>query len=177
MAGNAHKTKTKEKNRILNLNRIRLIDNGGNQVGIVSPEEAFKLAWEEDLDLVEVAPDAEPPVIRIMDYGKYKYKQSKREKAIKQSNKLEKTKEIKLSPSIGEHDYNFKKDHAEEFLQSGSKTIFTIPFKGREVTHPELGREIMQRLVKDLSDIGDVISPPRMKGRFMSMVMAPQSNK
>jgi translation initiation factor IF-3 len=153
-----------------------LIDNDGDQIGIVDPKEALRIAQSKELDLVEVASNANPPVVRIMDYGKYKYKRSKQEKARKQSQKPEKTKEIKLSPSIGEHDYEFKRNHAEEFLRSGSKTVFTVAFKGRELAHPGLGKEILQRLAEELSDVGEVVSSPQLRGRFMSMVMAPQSN-
>jgi translation initiation factor IF-3 len=164
-----------ERNRILNLPEVRLIDTDGGQIGVVTPREALRIAQNKDLDLVEVAPDAKPPVVRIMDYGKYKYKQSKQEKAKRQGSKSEKTKEIKLRPSIGEHDYEFKKNHAKEFLSSGSKTVFTIPFRGREISHPELGENILRRMADDLSEVGEVDSPPQLKGRFMSMVMVPKS--
>lgn len=140
----------------------------------MNPRKALSTAKQKGLDLVEVAPNADPPVCRIVDYGKYKYKQSKREKARKHSQNS-KTKEIKLRPAIAEHDYEFKKHHAEEFLRSGDNVILTIRFRGRERTHPELGRELLKRMSKELSDLGEVMSPPKMNGYNMSMVMIPVS--
>lgn len=160
--------------RILTRKEIRLIDVDGDQIGIMNPKKAFSIAQEKGLDLVEVAPNADPPVCRIVDYGKYRYKQSKREKAKRQSQKS-KTKEIKLRPATAEHDYQFKKQQAEEFLLSDAKVILTIRFKGRQVTHPELGREMLKRMAKELSEIGEVVSPPKMRGYNMSMVLAPNS--
>jgi translation initiation factor IF-3 len=145
-------------------------------MGIMDPREALSIAKQKELDLVEVAPRAKPPVCRIVDYGKYKYKQSKREKAKKRSHNL-KTKEIRIRPAIAEHDYEFKKQHAEEFLRSGDNVMLTIRFRGRERAHPELGRELLKRMSKELSDIGEIMSPPKMNGYNMSMVMTPVSAK
>lgn len=167
--------RTSRKNRILTRQKVRLIDVDGDQIGIVHPKEAFSIAQQRELDLVEVAPNADPPVCRIVDYGKYKYKQSKREKAKRQSQKADRTKEIRLRPATAEHDYQFKKQNAEEFLLSGAKVIFTVMFKGRQRTHPELGREMLQRMARELSDIGEVVSPPKMRGYKMSMMLAPGS--
>jgi translation initiation factor IF-3 len=139
------------------------------------PKKALDIAEQEGLDLVEVAPNADPPVCRIVDYGKYKYKQQKREKAKKHSQE-QKTKEIRFRPAIGEHDYEFKKQHVEDFLSSGHAVKLTIRFRGRERTHPELGGQLLRRMSQDLSDVGEVMSPPKMMGYSMSMVMTPASN-
>ena len=162
------------KERILARKKIRLVDVDGNQIGIMHPKKALSIARQKGLALVEVAHNANPPVCRIMDYGKYKYERSKREKAKRQSQRTV-TKEIKLRPSTAEHDYQFKKRHAEEFLLSGAKTIFTVRFKGRQITHPELGGKMLKRMANELSGISEVLSPPKMKGRIMSMVLAPKS--
>jgi len=159
---------------ILSHREVRLIDVDGGQIGIMDPRGALSIAERKRLDLVEVAPGADPPVCRIVDYGKYKYRQSKREKAKKHSQNS-KTKEIRLRPAIAEHDYEFKKQHAEEFLRSGDKVMLTIRFRGRERTHPELGRDLLKRMSKELSDIAEVMSPPRIRGYNMSMVIAPIS--
>jgi translation initiation factor IF-3 len=157
---------------------VRLIDVDGDQIGIINPKKALTIAREKELDLIEVAPNADPPVCRIVDYGKYKYKQSKREKARKQSqNSKTKTKEIKLRPATAEHDYQFKKQHAEEFLLSGAKVILTVMFKGRQRTHPELGAKMLRRMIKELSGVGEALSRPKMNGYHMSVVMIPRSSE
>ena len=160
--------------RILTHPSIRLIDSKGEQIGIMHPTKALDIAKQEGLDLVEVAPNADPPVCRILDYGKYKYKQQKRDKARKHSQE-QKTKEIRFRPAIGEHDYDFKKQHAEEFLRSGHTVKLTIRFKGRERTHPELGNQLLKRMSDELSDIGEVMFPPKMMGYSMSMALTPSS--
>lgn len=165
-----------QRRRILARQKVRLIDVDGDQIGVVHPKEALSIAQQKGLDLVEVAPDAHPPVCRIVDYSKYRYEQSKQEKARRQSHKS-KTKEIKLRPAIAEHDYEFKKQHAEEFLRSGDKVMLTIVFKGRERTHPELGRQLLKRMSDELSDIGEVVSPLKMRGYSMYIVMAPISSR
>jgi len=154
---------------------VRLIDFDGEQVGVMHPTKALDLAKQEGLDLVEVAPNAEPPVCRIVDYGKYRYRQQKREKARKHSQD-QKTKEIRFRPAIAEHDYEFKKHHAEEFLRSGHTIKLSVRFRGRERTHPELGRQLLKRISSELGDIGEVISPPKMMGYSMYMAMAPTSS-
>jgi translation initiation factor IF-3 len=161
-------------NQRIRARKIRLIDVDGNQIGIMHPKEALKIARQKGLDLIEVVRDANPPVCKIMDYGKYKYEQSKREKAKRQSDKIV-TKEIKLRPSTAEHDYQFKKKHAKEFLLSGANTILTMRFRGRQITHPELGRKMLKRMAHELSEISKVLSPPKKQGRTMSMVLAPKS--
>ena len=161
--------------RILARREVRLIDVNGDQIGVMNPREALSIAQQRGLNLVEVAPNAYPPVCRIVDYGKYKYKQSKREKAKRQNQKSAKAKQIKLRPATAEHDYQFKKRNAEEFLLSGAKVIFTMVFKGRQRAHPEIGREMLKRMAGDLSKVGEVSSPPKMKGYSMSIVLAPRS--
>lgn len=132
---------------------------------------ALQAANEQGLDLVEVSPTAKPPVCRIMDYGKYKYQQSKRAAEAKKKQVRVEIKEIKLRPKTDEHDYLFKVKNARRFLGDGNKVKVTIMFRGREVTHPEFGRRILERVAKDLADLGQVESYPRMAGRFMSMVI------
>jgi len=132
---------------------------------------ALAAADEQGLDLVEVSPTAKPPVCRIMDYGKYKYQQSKRAAEAKKKQVRVEIKEVKLRPKTDEHDYLFKVKNARRFLGDGNKVKVTIMFRGREVTHPEFGRRILERVAKDLEDIGLVESYPRMAGRFMSMVI------
>lgn len=171
---NRHVRVPRRVNHRIRAREIRLIDVDGNQIGIMHPKKALSIAKQKELDLIEVVRDANPPVCRIMDYGKYKYEQSKREKAKRQSKKIV-TKEIKLRPSTAEHDYQFKKQHAKEFLLSGAKTILTMRFKGRQITHPELARKMLKRIADELSEISEVISPPKMQGRTMLMVLAPKS--
>ena len=155
---------------------VRLINVEGGQIGVMHPRKALSIADQKGLNLVEVAPNADPPVCRIVDYGKYKYKQQKREKARKRGQSL-KTKEIRLRPAIAEHDYEFKKNHAEGFLRSGATVTLTVRFKGRERTHPVLGRDLLKRMSDDLADIGEMVSPLKMRGYSMSIVMAPISSR
>jgi translation initiation factor IF-3 len=162
--------------RILSYPAVRLIDVNGDQIGIIHPKKALNIAKEQGLDLIEVAPNADPPVCRIMDYGKYKYEQSIREKAKRQSQKT-KTKEIKLRPATAEHDYQFKKKHAKEFLLSGAKVILTVMFRGRQRAHPELGSNMLKRMISELAEVGEALSQPRMKGYNMSVVLVPKSSK
>jgi translation initiation factor IF-3 len=145
----------------------------GSQVGIVSTQEALRMAQDLDLDLVEVAPQANPPVARIMDYGKYKYERDIRQKeARKKQSKIE-VKEIKFRPKIDPHDYATKKGHVVRFLTAGARVKVTIMFRGREMAHTELGRKILDRLVEDLKDLAVVESAPKQDGRNMIMVIAP----
>jgi translation initiation factor IF-3 len=150
-----------------------VIDDESNQLGIMELQAALDLASQQGLDLVEVSPNAQPPVCRIMDYGKYKYQQSKRAAEAKKKQVRVEIKEVKLRPKTEEHDYQFKLKNARKFLSAGNKLKVTIMFRGREVTHPEFGRRILERIAKDVEDLGQVESHPRMAGRFMSMVMAP----
>jgi len=162
--------------QILTHPSVRLIDVEGGQIGVMHPTKALSIAEQRGLDLVEVAPNADPPVCRIVDYGKYRYRQQKREKAGKRGQDM-KTKEIKLRPAIAEHDYEFKKNHAERFLRSGATVTLTVRFKGRERTHPGLGRDLLKRMSDDMADTGEMVSPLKMRGYSMSIVMAPISSR
>jgi translation initiation factor IF-3 len=135
---------------------VRVIGQEGGQLGIMAAQEAIQLAEEQGLDLVEVAPEARPPVCRIMDYGKYKYQQSKRLQQAKKKQKIISVKEIKLRPKTEEHDYQFKTQHVRRFLQDGHKTKVTVVFRGREMAHTELGRQMLDRVAVDLQDVGSV---------------------
>ena len=152
---------------------MRLVGPDGAQIGIVSTQDALRRAQELDLDLVEVAPQASPPVCRIMDYGKYKYERDIRQKEARKKQSRIEVKEIKFRPKIDPHDYATKKGHVERFLKAGSRVKVTIMFRGREMAHTELGRKILDRLVEDLSDMAQVDAAPKQDGRNMVMVIAP----
>ncbi|MBC7633219.1 translation initiation factor IF-3 [Aeromicrobium sp.] len=156
---------------------VRLVGPGGEQVGIVRIEDALRLAAEADLDLVEVAPTARPPVCRLMDYGKFKYEtaQKARESRRNQTNTI--IKEMKLRPKIDQHDYDTKKGHVVRFLKAGDKVKITIMFRGREQHRPELGYRLLQRLAADVEDLGFIESNARQDGRNMTMVLGPLKKK
>ncbi len=145
----------------------------GAQVGIVATQDALHRARDLDLDLVEVAPNADPPVCRIMDYGKYKYERDIRQKEARRKQARVEVKEIKFRPKIDPHDYATKKGHVERFLRAGSRVKVTIMFRGREMAHTDLGRKILDRLVEDLSALATVDAMPKQEGRNMIMVIAP----
>jgi translation initiation factor IF-3 len=150
-----------------------LVGADGSQIGIVSTQEALRRAQELDLDLVEVAPQASPPVARIMDYGKYKYERDIRQKEARKKQSRVEVKEIKFRPKIDQHDYATKKGHVVRFLTAGARVKVTIMFRGREMAHTELGRRILDRLVEDLGDLAVVEATPKQDGRNMVMVIAP----
>jgi len=152
---------------------VRLIDEEGTQVGIVPTNEALALASERDLDLVEVAPDATPPVARLLDYSKYKYEQEQKAKAARKHQQQVNVREIKLRPKIATHDYETKKGHVERFLRQMDKVKVTIMFRGREQAHPERGRALLQRLYDDIEDLATIEQEPEQEGRNMSMLLAP----
>ncbi|MEW6059847.1 MAG: translation initiation factor IF-3 [Actinomycetota bacterium] len=153
--------------------QVRLVGPDGAQIGIVSTQEALRRAQELDLDLVEVAPQANPPVCRIMDYGKFKYERDIRQKEARKKQARVEVKEIKFRPKIDPHDYGTKRGHVERFLKAGSRVKVTIMFRGREMAHTDLGRRILDRLVEDLKDLAVVDTAPRQDGRNMVMVIAP----
>jgi translation initiation factor IF-3 len=164
-------------NHQIRVPEVRVIDVDGNQLGVVEIEKALALADEKGLDLVEVSPTARPPVCRIVDYGKFKYEKNKR---LRQSKKKQHTihvKEIKLRPKIEEHDYQFKKRHAEEFLEKNDRVKFTIVFRGRELDHKEVGRRILDRIQEDLAHVGTVERGAQFEGRLMTMYMGPIPGK
>jgi translation initiation factor IF-3 len=153
---------------------VRVIDDEGKQIGILQPFEALKMAREKNLDLVEVSPTAQPPVCRIMDFGKYLYEQEKKERAAKKHQKIITIKEVKFRINVDEHDYEFKKNHVLRFLEEGDKVKATIFFRGREMTHTNLGRNILERLIKDIGDKGVVEFRPRMEGNTLHAILAPK---
>ena len=156
--------------------KVRLIDENGEQLGIKNSDEAREYAWGKNLDLVEVAAQADPPVTRVMDYGKYRYEQEQKAKLARKHQVSINVKEIKLRPKIGIHDYNTKKGHVERFLNQRAKVKVTIMFRGRETTHPERGRDLLMRLAEDVKEIGQVESPPLLDGRNMVMMLGPTKN-
>jgi len=153
--------------------RVRVVGSDGAQVGIMETNEALELAQSQDLDLVEVAPQADPPVCRIMDYGKYKYEQAVRQREARKKQSLVVVKEMKMRPKIDSHDYETKKGHVVRFLRQGAKVKVTIMFRGREMVHPELGQRLLDRLAADVGDIARVDTPPKLDGRNMTMVLGP----
>lgn len=160
-------------NQAIRASEVRVIDDEGGQLGVMDISSALRAAEEQGLDLVEVSPNANPPVCRIMDYGKYKYQQSKRAAEAKKKQARVDVKEVKLRPKTDEHDYQFKIKNAKRFLSDGNKVKITIMFRGREVTHPEFGRRILERIATDVEEVGQIESQPNMTGRFMSMVIGP----
>lgn len=153
---------------------IRLIDADGKQIGIVSKKEGLELAEKNNLDLVEVAPNADPPVCRIIDYGKYKYLLEKKAKSGKKKQKSGGLKEIKMRPNIGEHDYNFKLKNLCKFLKEGNQVKVTIMFRGREMNYVNLGRKLLDRIIKQTEEIANVSREPKLEGRNMILVLAPK---
>ena len=151
-----------------------MISADGEQLGIKHIREAMDYGERADLDLVEVAPNANPPVVRMMDYGKFKYQKEQARKAARKKQVNVNVREIKLRPKIGDHDFNTKRGHVERFLRGGDKVKVTIMFRGREVQHPELGERLLRRLATDLDELGRIESQPNLDGRNMVMVMAPK---
>jgi translation initiation factor IF-3 len=156
---------------------VRLVGPGGEQVGIVRIDDALRLARESDLDLVEVAPTARPPVCKLMDYGKFKYEAAQKARETRRNQTNTVIKEMKLRPKIDSHDYDTKKGHVERFLRQGDKVKITIMFRGREQHRPELGFRLLQRLAGDVEELGYVESSPKQDGRNMIMVLGPHKKK
>jgi translation initiation factor IF-3 len=152
---------------------VRLIGDDGAQIGVVKTEEALNYARERDLDLVEVAPEARPPVTRVLDYSKYKYEQEQKQKQARKHQQQITVREIKFRPKIAQHDYDTKKGHVERFLRNQDKVKVTIMFRGREVTHPERGEMILTRLADELAELAVVEQRPIQDGRNMTMMLAP----
>ena len=153
-----------------------MVDEDGSQIGVKDTNEAREYAWGKNLDLVEVAAQADPPVARVMDYGKYRYELEQKAKLARKHQVSINVKEIKFRPKIGIHDYNTKKGHVERFLNQRAKVKVTIMFRGREQSHPERGRDLLMRLAEDVKEIGQVESPPLLDGRNMVMVLGPTKN-
>ncbi|HET9545788.1 MAG TPA: translation initiation factor IF-3 [Gaiellaceae bacterium] len=163
-------------NEAIRAPRLRVVDEKGEQLGIKTRDEALSLAADRDLDLVEVAANADPPVTRIMDYGKYRYEQEQKAKLARKHQTQINVKEIKFRPKIGNHDYETKKGHVIRFLKDRAKVKVTIMFRGREATHPERGRDLLMRLADDVQDLGVIESQPILDGRNMVMVLGPHRN-
>lgn len=164
-------------NKAIRSKEVRTIDQDGKQAGVISIDEALKLAENAGLDLVEVAPEAKPPVCRIMDFGKYRYEQSKKDKEAKKKQHVIKMKEVKLRPNIEEHDYSVKLKRAQDFLNKGCKVKITMMFRGREITHMDIGRKILARLTKDLEGVGTVDAPGKVMGRILVMTLTAAKQK
>jgi translation initiation factor IF-3 len=153
---------------------IRVVDEEAGQLGIMTPEQAIAIARSRDLDVVEVAPTATPPVCRIMNYGKFQYQKSKRAHEAKKHQKQVVIKEVKFRPKTEEHDYQFKKNHIVRFLSDGNKAKATVVFRGREMTHQEIGRRLMDRLVEELKDLAELERSPKMEGYALVTIFMPK---
>jgi translation initiation factor IF-3 len=164
-------------NEQIRIREVRLIDDEGNQRGIIPTTEALGLAREKGLDLVEVAPQSRPPVCRLLDYGKYKFEQEKKNREAKKKQKLVKMREVRMQPKIEEHDLQFKTKHIQEFLEEGNKVKVTIRFRGRELAHTELGRDVLLKIQEMLDTQFSVDKNPAMEGRFMSMILSPKAKR
>ncbi|UCF79262.1 MAG: translation initiation factor IF-3 [Candidatus Eiseniibacteriota bacterium] len=164
-------------NQRIRVPSVRVIGPDGSQLGVMSSKEALTIAQGHELDLVEVSPNSSPPVCRIMDFGKFKYEQSKRAKKAKKKQHIMHLKEVKFRPKIEEHDYRFKLNHARRFLQANDKVKFTLTFRGREMSHAELGHKLLERVVADLDDVGQVEGRVRSEGRNLVLVMIPKNVK
>lgn len=161
-------------NEEIKAKEVRLIDVDGSQLGVMSTKDAMSKAEERNLDLVEISPQAVPPVCKIMDYGKYRFEQAKREKETKKNQKVVNIKEVKMSPSIDVHDFNTKVNQAAKFLKAGDKVKITVKFRGRELHHTSLGQELLERVAVALGEVGNVEKQAKLEGRNMAMVVAPK---
>lgn len=155
---------------------VRLIGKDGEQIGVTSRDEAMRIAEQSELDLVLVSPNAKPPVARVIDYGKYRYEQQKREKEQRKNQKTVNVKEIRLSPTIDDHDFDTKMRQARSFIESEDKVKVSIRFRGRAITHKEIGREVLMRFAEGMKDITDIQSHAKMEGRSMFMMLAPKKD-
>ncbi|MCR6095566.1 translation initiation factor IF-3 [Salipaludibacillus agaradhaerens] len=164
-------------NENIRAREVRLIGANGDQIGVKSKQEALDMARNADLDLVMVAPNAKPPVCRIMDYGKYRFEQQKKDKEARKKQKVINIKEVRLSPNIEDHDFNTKLRNARKFLSKGDKVKAAIRFRGRAITHSELGRDVLMKLAEECKDISTIESKPKMEGRSMFLVLAPTAEK
>ncbi|MFT8363248.1 MAG: translation initiation factor IF-3 [Sporolactobacillus sp.] len=164
-------------NEGIRASQVRLIGQNGEQMGIKSKSEALGLAQNVALDLVMVAPGAKPPVCRIMDYGKFRFEQQKKDREARKNQKVISIKEIRLSPSIEDHDFNTKMRNARKFLEKGDKVKASVRFRGRAITHSNLGRDVLQKLAEECADISTIEARPKMEGRSMFLVLAPKAEK
>jgi translation initiation factor IF-3 len=157
--------------------QIRVVDSDGKQLGLMSPKEAIEIASQRGLDLVEIVPNATPPVCKIIDYGKFRYEQQKREKMQRKHQQVAQIKEIRLHPNIDDHDFEFKARHAKEFIEDGHKVKVSVVFKGREIAYQEFGKEILNRMRERLSEVAKVDQEAHMEGRNMIMFFVPDRSK
>lgn len=155
---------------------VRLVSETGEQLGVHSARDAYRIAQEHGLDLVEVAPNAKPPVCKIMDFGRYKYEQAKREREARKKQKVVTIKEVKMRPNIEDHDFDVRRRQAESFLKDGDKVKATIMFRGREVVHADLGKEVLDRLLEAVKDLCIVERPAKLEGKNMIMILAPKAS-
>ena len=160
-------------NQFIKASEVRVVHDKKGSLGVMNIKDALALAREEDSDLVEIVPNANPPVCKIIDYGKYKFELQKKNKEAKKKQKLVQLKEIKMRPQISVHDYNFKMKHIREFLNEGNKVKITIMFRGREMAHTEFGRDLIAKIIKDLESEASTEKPPKMEGRNLSAVLNP----
>ncbi|MCL1826529.1 MAG: translation initiation factor IF-3 [Candidatus Cloacimonetes bacterium] len=163
-------------NKEITVDEVRLIDENNQQIGVVSIQKALSIAEEANLDLVEVSPNAEPPVCRILDFSKYYYQKEKKTREAKKKQHVVQLKEIKFGPNTDEHDYNFKKNNAIRFLKAHNKVKLTIKFRGRQIAHKELGYDVLERLEKDLAFIAEVDSKPTAEKNLLSMILSPKKD-
>lgn len=163
-------------NEEIRVREIRVVDADGNQLGIMPTRDALKMAEERQLDLVEIAPQAKPPVCRIMDFGKYKYEQSKREKETRKKQRIIELKEIKMRPNIEHHDFYVKVKNAIRFLKDGDKVKTTMVFRGREIVHTQLGRQLLVRMAEELKDLCNIERQPKLEGKNMIMILSPKQD-
>ena len=161
-------------NERIRAREVRVIDDAGAQLGVMAPYQAIKIAKEQSLDLVEISPTAVPPVCKIMDYGKYIYQQNKRAHEAKKNQHTITIKEVKFRPNTDEHDYDFKKNNVLRFLKEGDKVKAVVAFRGREISHSEIGRKLLERLIEDVGDNGVVEFRPRMEGFSLHAIFAPK---
>ena len=161
-------------NEEIRAKEVRLNSATNEPLGIVQLQDALRMAMEQNLDLVEVAPTARPPVCRIMDFGKFKYEQQKREKEVKKKQKIVTVKEVKLRPNIEDHDFEVKFKNAQRFLEDGDKVKVTIMFRGRELSHPELGRKVLDKMALQIKDIANIERGAKLEGKNMIMILAPK---
>jgi len=164
-------------NRQIRVPQVRLIGAAGEQIGVISTEEALRMGQEKGLDLVEVAPTANPPVCRLLDYGKFRYSKQKKDAEAKKKQHITQLKELRVRPGTDAHDLQRQRNRAQEFLEDGQRVKFTLRFRGREMAHQDLGRQKLERLANDLSEWGWVEIAPRTEGRVMHLVMAPGQRK
>ena len=164
-------------NEEINDNEVRLIDEDGTQLGIISSSEALKVAIEKELDLVKIAPGSNPPVCKIMDYGKYRFEQAKREKEARRHQHIVEVKEIRMSPSIGINDFNVKLKNGQKFLKEGDRLKITVRFRGREMAHTNIGEDLLKRFAAECAEFGTVDKNPKLEGRHMSMFLTSKNAK